>query len=453
MRFFAPCMMAIVALAATPLMAQTVPAPEAVVEETSLKLSGSIRARYETIEGQPRAGFNDSDDLFNLRTIITAEYDAGSVRFGAELYDSRVYGFDAGTPVTTNEVNTLELMQAYVATSIDAPFGKGTKIDLQAGRFLVALGSRRLVAADDYRNTTNGSTGLRADFVAPGGVNGTLIYTLPHVRLPDDKVSIRNNAVEFDRESFDLVLWGGLVAKKNALGEFIAEMSYFHLGERDAPNRPTRNRSLETISVRLIRDPMPGHWDFEVEGIYQFGEARDALATASLMRDVSASFLHAETGYSFSNKSRLSADFDFASGDKGGGTNNRFDTLFGMRRADYTVSGLYSAIGRANILSTVARFESPIGPRFDWNASYRAMWLAARTDSFSNTNVRDATGGSGRFAGHQLEGRARFWIIPKKLRLEVAGVLLFKGRFLETAPNAPASGNARYLSFNMTVSF
>jgi hypothetical protein len=46
-------------------------------------------------------------------------------------------------------------------------FGTGTKLGLQAGRFTLNLGSRRLVAADDYRNTTNGYTGIRADLGLP----------------------------------------------------------------------------------------------------------------------------------------------------------------------------------------------------------------------------------------------------------------------------------------------
>ncbi len=82
--------------------------------EDGLTLSGNTRLRYETIEGQPRAGFNESDDLFNIRTIVTAEYRTGRLRLGAELYDSRVYGGDSGTPITTGEVNTFELVQAYV---------------------------------------------------------------------------------------------------------------------------------------------------------------------------------------------------------------------------------------------------------------------------------------------------------------------------------------------------
>lgn len=421
-------------------------------EESPLKMSGSVRARYEVIDGQPRVGFNDSDDLFNLRTIVTAEYDAGPVRFGAELYDSRGYGSDIGALVTTNEVNTLELVQAYVGATIDAPFGKGSKLDLQAGRFTLNLGSRRLVAADDYRNTTNGYTGLRADIAARDGFSATLIYTLPQIRLPDDRASLRDNDVEFDRESFDLVLWGGLIAKKRAFGNTTAELSFYHLGEHDTPARPTRNRSLDTVGLRLIRDPAPNKWDYEIEGIYQTGSARNGVAAASPLRDVSAWFLHADAGYSF-GPSRLSVEFDVASGDKGGGSNNRFDTLFGMRRADLAPAGLYNAIGRANILTTAIRFESTTSKRFDWFANYRLLWLASRTDSFSTTGVRDASGNAGRFAGHQVEARARYWLIPKTLRAEANGVLLFTGRFLDTAPNAPQGGNTRYLSLNLTASF
>jgi hypothetical protein len=54
-----------------------------------------------------------------------------------------------------NEVNALEMVQAFVEARAPDLLGKGSIASLQAGRFLLNLGSRRLVAADDYRNTTN----------------------------------------------------------------------------------------------------------------------------------------------------------------------------------------------------------------------------------------------------------------------------------------------------------
>ena len=159
-------------------------------------------------------------------------------------------------------MNTFELVQAYVAGDIAEPLGKGSRLALTAGRMTLNLGSRRLVAADDYRNTTNGYTGIRADLSAKGGVKATLIYTLPQVRLPDDPQGIRDNKVQVDRESFGLVLWGGLASRAKLLGPAMGEPPYFHLGERDSPGRPTRDRSLDTFGARLIADPRPGRFDF-----------------------------------------------------------------------------------------------------------------------------------------------------------------------------------------------
>ena len=129
----------------------------------ALNLSGSARVRYENIEGQPRVGFNSSDDLLSVRTILMGEYRRGDWRFEAELYDSRAFGTDSGTPLTTADVNALELVQASIRYEARDVFGSGIKLNVQAGRFTLNLGSRRLVAADDFRNTTSGYTGVRAD--------------------------------------------------------------------------------------------------------------------------------------------------------------------------------------------------------------------------------------------------------------------------------------------------
>jgi hypothetical protein len=300
-----------------------------------------VRLRLEEIQGQPRVGFDRNDGLFNIRTILSAEYRGDRIRVGAELFDSRVYGGDAGTPISTNEVNALGLAQAYVAGDIDEPQGPGSRLSLTAGRMTLNLGSRRLVAADDYRNTTNGYTGLRADLSAPRGVKAVFIYTLPKQRRPDDRDGVRSHRVRFDHEGFDLVLWGGMVSREKAVGPAMAELSYFHLGEREAPGRPTRDRSIDSFGGRLIREPTQGQWDYEVEAFYQTGRISASKVPGAVRQSVRAGFFHADTGYSFAApwQSRLSVEFDYASGDRPGGTYGRFDTIFGMRRADLAPPG------------------------------------------------------------------------------------------------------------------
>jgi hypothetical protein len=421
----------------------------------NFKLSASVRLRYETLDGQPRVGFREEDEQLALRSSLFAEYDTGVVRAGAELYDSRAWLARPGSAISANEVNALELVQAYLAADIEAPFGKGSKATVQVGRMTLNLGSRRLVAADDYRNTTSGYTGIRSDVQTSGGLTATAIYVLPQIRLPDDLPSVLDQDVEWDRESFDLQLWGGYIARPNVLAGAMVEVGYFGLLERDWAGHPTRNRDLDTFSARVIRDPKPGRPDFEVEGIYQTGELRTGTAATAPEQHVGAWFIHADAGYLFPGRAklRLSVEYDRASGDAPGGDYGRFDTLFGMRRADLAPAGIYNAIGRANISTPGVRAEIAPDSRWDAFTVYRAMWLAERTDAISTTGVRDASGASGNFAGHQVEGRVRYWLVPGFLRAEVNALWLAKGRFLKEAPNAPRTGDTHYLATGITATF
>ncbi len=421
---------------------------------TDLTVTGSVRLRYESLTGQPRINLPPTDEQLALRTTLAVEYKATPhVRLGAEMYDSRAWLGEPGSAVSANDVNTLELVQAYVAGDF-AP-SKGTKVTLQAGRFVLNLGSRRLVAADDYRNTTSGYTGLRADVKTREGTGATLIYTLPQVRLPDDQNSVLNNRSGLDKESFDLRLWGGLIWRPRTVFGATTEASYFRLQERDKPGRLTRDRDLHTVAGRLIREPASGKADFEIEGAWQFGQVSASTLANARTLDVDAWFIHADVGYTFPGPARLrlSIEYDRASGDGPGQSYGRFDTLFGMRRADFSPSGVLAAIGRTNIESPGMRAEVAPGKRLDAFVSYRPMWLAERTDAFATTGVRDATGRAGSFAGHQLEGRARYWIVPGFLRGEVNALWLAKGRFLKIAPNAPRTGDTGYISTAVIATF
>lgn len=201
-------------------------------EPSPWKVSGSMRLRYEALEGQVRPGFNASDDLVSLRTTLFGEYRRGPLRLGAEMYDSRAWGGNRRSPIGTGEVNTFELVQAYAA--LDGRDETLGPVSLQAGRFTLNLGSRRLVAADDYRNTTNSYTGVRLD-LAPAGVKTTLIYVRPQMRLPDGLDAVLDNRHHVDRESHHLELLGAIAARPKTLGDATLEGSYFRLEESMPP--------------------------------------------------------------------------------------------------------------------------------------------------------------------------------------------------------------------------
>jgi Alginate export len=426
--------------------------PAAAEEAEGLDLSGTVRLRYEAIANQARVGFNQDDDLLNLRTTLSAQYVNGPFLAVGELWDSRVYGGNTRSPISSSEVNALELVQAYVGWKGKAG---ATNVSVLAGRFMLNMGSRRLVGADEYRNTTNGYTGLRVDVAKGKTFTVTGIYVLPQQRRPDALGDVRDNKVAFDHEGFDQVLWGGNLSKARAIGPVTAEASFYHFGEHDRAGRPTRDRSLDTGGLRLLRDPAAAKLDGELEGFYQWGEVSSSTAANASRVSVSAWFIHAALGYTFPGlaKARLSVQYDRASGDRAGGKFGRFDTLFGMRRADIAPSGLYNAVGRANVSSPGVRLDVAPSKRWDAFVTYHPLWLAERTDSFSTTGVRDQTGRSGSFAGHQFDSRLRYWLRAERLRFEFDGVVLTKGRFLKEAPNAPVGGTTVYGSFNLTASF
>jgi len=422
--------------------------------EDGVQISGSIRARFEAIEGQARAGVNASDQLPGLRTTLRADWKHGPIQLVGEIYDSREWNANPGTPLSTNDVNVFEPAQAYIMGDLGAVLGKGSKTTIQAGRMMAGIGSRRLIASDDYRNSTNSYTGAIITTAMKGGYTSTLLYLMPHLRLPDDGVSLRDNRFALDSENVNIALTGGLLAHQAKGNPFLSEISFIHFGERDAPGRPTRDRSLNNIGLRASYDPRPGHVDGGVEGIYQWGHISASTAANAATLTASATFLRAHLGYSWAGKWKphVLFEFDRASGDGTSGTYGHFDSLFGFRRGDLAPSGLYNAIGRANIATPGLRVEVTPSAKLDAFVGWRGLWLADSHDSFSTTNVRDATGRSGNFAGHQFDARLRYWLMPKRLRFEFDGTYLARGRFLETAPNG-RRGDTRYVSFNMTGYF
>lgn len=411
-------------------------------------LHGSVRLRLEGIDNQFRPNLPEDDALFTIRTALHLQYHAGPVTAGVEVLDVRGYFQRKRTSVGIGEINALEPLQAYLKADLGGFVASGSNVAAQAGRFTMDLGSKRLVAGHTFRSTANSYTGARVDWTGAAKDKLTLFWVMPQTRLPNDADGIRDDEVELDRESTDQQFFGGSLTKADVAGGASLEVYAYRLHERDDARYPTRNRRLVTPGVRLYRGPKAGATDFDLEATYQFGEAR-ASSAASDTRDldVSAYFVHAELGRSFATAwpLRLSVVYDRGSGDRRDAASyNRFDTLFGSRRNDFGPLGLYGPIQRSNLSSPGVRVDVEPGPNTDAFVAYRALWLDVARDSFGATEVRDRTGGSGRFAGQQIEGRVRHWLVPKTLRLDTGAAYLIKGSFLSDAPNAPPYGDTVY---------
>ncbi len=420
------------------------------------RIRGTFRIRGEGIDNQFRPSpIAHSDTFLSLRTTVFAEYSAGPVRFGAELFDSRGYFEKTRSSVGTTEINAFELGQAYIG--FDFGRGAANRGSLTLGRFTFDDGSRRLIARNQFRNTINAFTGARVDWQDAAKDRLLLFYTLPQRRLPDEPARIQQNPVEWDRESFALQFYGGSFTKANVLAGGTLEIHGYQLDERDTPYHQTRNRRLFTPGIRLARAPRAAAFDWDFEGIYQTGKSRlSTNITDTRDLNTEAWFYHAEIGRTFNAtwSPRIALQYDRASGN---GTNasrySRFDTLFGARRGEYGPTSLYGAIQRANLSSPALRIEVTPDKRWDGFVAWRPLWLENRTDSFASTGVRDRTGRSGLYAGNQIEARARYWLIPKIARFDGGFAWLVKDGVLSHAPNAAADGDTRYGYLDLTFNF
>jgi hypothetical protein len=420
------------------------------------ELKGEQRTRYEYLDDQFRRGFDGSDQGIFLRTALRATVRPGIPQFTVELLDSRQYLADEGSSLTTGEVNAVEPVQLFAALNFADAVEPGDKLFMQGGRFVLDIGSRRFVARNDFRNTTNTFTGFNGIWTGKDGSQVQGFWTMPIDRLPSDPQSLLDNDPQWDEESIHTQFWGIVGTVPHAIGDIDLQGFFFGLDEDDAGGRATRDREIYTIGGRIGPRITPGHFDFEVEAAYQFGhDHASTSSTADL--DHSAYFVHAEIGRAFTGdtRPRVALLFDYASGDENptDGDDNRFDTLFGARRFDFGPTGIFGPFPRNNLISPGYRITFVPAKRWDVMLTHRFYWLAEATDAWTSANLSDPTGDSGNYLGTMPEVRVRYEAIPGNLLVDVGAAYLFKGGFATDAPNAPDEGDSLYVYFQTVVTF
>ncbi|MBM4358069.1 MAG: alginate export family protein [Deltaproteobacteria bacterium] len=414
------------------------------------------RARYEHLAPDFRKDATGDAAGLMLRTSVWAQARWKAVVVGAELLDSRAFVTEE-TQLSPSVVDPIELLQASVALRGSGLVTEGDDASLTAGRMTLDVGSRRLVARNEFRNTLNAFTGVDAQWTSPSGDHLRTFVAVPVVRTPTDDQGLREARVEYDQENPNALFWGMLFESRPLAADLRLELYALGLRELDSDDVPTANRRLLTPGMRLFRPPTRGHFDGQLELMAQFGTSR-ASSKLEDVRDLHhfASSVHASLGYRFGARlePRIALSYDHATGDASPSDdqNNRFDPLFGARRFDFGPTGLYGAVARSNVRTPGLRLEVRPHARVDAFVSHRAIWLASETDAWTTAGLRDATGKSGSFVGQQLEGRVRWHVFPRNLALEIGGAALFRGRFAETvAGHKDASSLYGYAQLTVTL--
>ncbi len=394
---------------------------------------GSTRVRYETLSAPFRAGRDGSDQQISWRTRALGEYHADSITFGAEFFDSRAWLTDEGGNVSSTAINTLEVLQAYVRADIEGG-------EVQAGRFVLNVGSRRLAGENSFRNFPSTFEGVRGAFTLAEGLTLDAFYTAPVERKPGDRASLLDNEHEFDEADWDTRFWAAHLTRADLAPGVDGEIYLYGL-DKDGGDE------LYTVGSRLSGER--GAADFDLEAIWQTGETGGGL-------DVASAFVLAEAGYQFDGdwSPRLSAQLVYASGDDDAGDAdwNRFNSLYGLRRGVLGQTGIFGPLDLENIVALGARLEVARGP-VAIDVLVQDVSLASDTDRWRRSGLRDVTGSSGDHVGQVLDTRLRWWVKRDVLRLEAGAAVLFKGDFATDAPGAPQDDNPLYTYVMLTRSF
>lgn len=425
----------------------------------TIRIDGSIRARYEALANPFVAGRTDDDEMLGLQTLVRAEFDAGSgtnLTFGGELLDSRfLTGNETGGAAA--EINTLEAAQAYIAWRPRDFLLAGAKLDLTGGRFTMDVGSRRLIARANYRSILASFDGVRAVWTTKDKLALTVSYTAPVTRAPSDAASALDNEVTLDAQ-FDTVRLAVAHLDTPLPAGLRGELYVIGFDENDSTDAATRNRDLTTFGARLRHLPADGQVDFDLEYARQAGSQHATTSPLDVTPlDHEATMAHAEIGFSFDApwSPRVAVQYDFASGDASSSDNQsqRFDPLFGDRSFEFGPTSLFGFISRNNLSSPGIRLEVKPDANSDALLMLRQVHLDHAQDSFANSSVRDATGASGKDVGLQLEGRYRHWLVKDSLRFSIGAAMVFEGDFLKIAPNATGMGDPVYAFSELTWTF
>ena len=384
--------------------------------ELEFDYSGSVRARYETLNNPIFPTAEDArpktNNRLSTRIRLKGEVDYGNWNATVEIEDSRAFLDENDPTLKSSQVNALEPIQFFISYK-----GISEHIErVTVGRVTLDHGSRRLLARTRFRNATNTYEGAFIDTNwADWRVRG--FYFQPVSRFPVDAASIDDNKRGFDK-SYSNRKFFGVYAESN---DNTWKIHSYWLKEKDSPELATKNRDLYTLSVDYSKS-FAGGWKGNIEAIGQTGNARQSSSVSDTTdRDVSAWMVHAHIGKQVTDSTFLRAEIEAASGDDDATDDeiNAFDSLYGLRRFDYGPTDVYQTFPRSNILAPGLRSVTKLGSLHNIMLGYKGLWL------------QNVAAGEEDFLGHQLEVRWRYQAM-KSLRLEFGGAYLAKGDALES---------------------
>jgi hypothetical protein len=380
-------------------------------ENDWLQAGFEYRMRYEYRDDDIRRVPVDSLDepfLQRIRAYVGVKTVLDPLRFAVEFTDSRRNRSQFARD--DRDVNEMEIIQGYAELFFPAalgedPRGNARPVSLRAGRMAFEELDRRLIARNDWRNTTNNFDGIRLTLGQDSND-----WELDMMSLHP----VTRELTSLDRPNQDL-LFNAVIGHWRSRSPLLTlEPHFMQLRQDGSAANGNRERNIKAPALRVYgRTGTTNIINYDITFMHQFG--KDGT------EDQDANAITAEVGNTWQQhpwRPRLSLFYGYASGDRTplDNTSNRFERFYGFARPwssdDYTIF--------ENVHAPKIKIEFQPVPGWRVDAGYSAFWLASDQDRFSNLLAgssfnRDRNGRSGNFVGQGIDLRVRYNVTPQLL--------------------------------------
>lgn len=409
-----------------------------------LDIGLDYRFRYETRDNDFRRKSDTIDEPILLRTrgYVAIKDILDPLRFTLEVEDARRNHSQFTREFDTRDVNYAEPIQAYLELFFkETPLGKddlgnNRPISIKAGRQAFEYTDRRLLARNEWRNTTNNFQGVRATIGQKKNDWQLDLLALKPVQRFTNQLDEVDHAQDFFGVIGDWRRWSEYVTLQPyyyLLKQEGSEVKYDANG-KDAAANTKIDREIHTAGLRAYSVIGNSGWDYDVSYVKQWGNQDRLSNSGAFIADLDhdAYAYNAELGYSFNHawKPRLSAFYGFASGDKNptDGKNHRFERLFGFARP--WSNDDYFQMENISAPKVRAEFEPQLSwlPGLKVDAGYSWYRLDSDRDRWNGAGLRDNTGQSGKDVGEEFDVRLRF-PINKQISANIGYAHFWAGDF------------------------
>lgn len=328
---------------------------------------GHARLRLENWSDFAFGGPADADDTFLLwRLALHADVHFGdNLRAFVEGKSALATDRDLPGGKRTLDVDSIALEQAFV--DLVLPLSEDTSLTIRPGRQTFLFGKQRLVSPLPWANTLRRWDGVSGILEHEGWtVHGFWTQFVPVLKY------------EFNEAEEDIEFYGVYATGKIIDDTVGLDLYYLGLERTTATfNGTTGGEDRHTLGGRLFGKVADTSFDYDLEGVYQFGEVGAG--------DINAFMIGSELGYRLRDvwgSPRLHVGFDYASGDEtAGGDVETFNQLFPLGHA---YLGYIDIVGRQNIVDFSSGVSFTPIERATVGLTGHLFWRAEDTDALYN---------------------------------------------------------------------